>query len=784
MSQDRFRRMLDGAAVWLLKPPALLVCVLAALATLVFDRLNGNWHSGPLAGSGDIGIWEYLGYYVSRHIQFRPLPYLEMSTDDILFPYGGTNLLQPWGLERDGFFALLFSLAGPGPWLQIYYSLSTFLTLVGVYWLLRSDFGIARAALVGFLITFFNFYGSHEYPSHLNICVAHWTVLSILADFVIVRRVVLRQRVPLRLVLARVALTALSMGQDLGYVAGFGLTSLTVSTVFLLAIGAVRIKRRPTEFRSALRRSGALWAAEVRQYKVVLGVLVVVSAAAGFLYVPLALQIASHAKAFDFSGMRVGEWYASPWRLLLPYFPHLNPVVNPFRIVDMRAGVGSGAVGWTLLVLGVGGLYCARRQWLMYAPVMLILLGCLAYRPVGLPILRIFPWFAFARVADRSTMIYPVLFAALALSFTRAGLGLGPRRGRALGAAMFALGALEVHTSLSIPRHSRMIRYPSNFFEYMAIARQTPGEAILDWPFCVTGGNGVGSAQGLCPYYNENHLDLSYAPYHRKKLVGMYFGRLHPSQLLTVLRAHWDRMFAPDDPDIFRARRQTRCFDDDEWRFFTAFFVENDFAGLQIHASLLAPGCAEEFYARFGRPIARLSLPGGRELTFVPKDSSLRDRRDPALGNDVKLLRTFHPGPSALDALEITDPAALEVDGLSVLERLGNEQWRWGLGPTTRLAFALSDARPLTLRFSFLAPDFWPGVDRGQKVEVVINGAVIARFGDAGPIEATWNSADIPFQGQAGRNSVEFRCAAWHEGELASGDRRPMSIRFARLRVE
>jgi hypothetical protein len=784
MSQDRLRSTPDVVAAWLLNPPALLVCALAALATLVFDRLNGNAHSGPLAGSGDIGIWEYIGYYASHHIRFRPLPYLVMSTDEVLFPYGGSNLLQPWGFERDGFFGLLFSLAGPGPWLQIYYSFSTFLTIVGAYWLLRSDFGIARAALVGVLVTFFNFYGSHEYPSHLNICVAHWTVLSILADFVIVRRVVLRHRVPLRMVLARVALTALSMGQDLGYVAGFGLMSLTVSTGFLFALGVARIKRRPAEFRGALRRCRTLWAAEARQHKVVTGVLIVVSAAAGFLYVPLALQVAFQARAFDFSGMKVGEWYASPWRLLLPYFPFVNPVVSPFRIVDMRAGVESGAIGWTLLVLGVGGLYCARRQWLMYAPVMLLLLACLAYRPVGLPILKIFPWFAFARVADRSTMIYPVLFAALALSFTAAGLGLGPRRGRALGVTMFALGAVEVHTSLSIPRYSRMVGYSASFFEYMAVVRQTPGEAILDWPFCMTGGNGVGSAQGLCPYYNENHLDLSYAPYHQKKLVGMYFGRLHPSQLLPVLLAHWDRMFAPDDPDIFRARRQTRCFDDDEWQFFTEFFADNDFAGLQLHASLLAPGCAEEFYTRFGRPRAQLSLPGGRELTFVPKDGWLRGRWDPALGQNVKLVTTFHPGVSALDALEIDDPAALEIDGLSVLEHLGNEQWRWGLGATTRMAFAVSGEGPLTLRFSFLAPDFWPGVHRRQTVEVVINGAVVARFGDARPIEATWNSADIPFQGQAGRNSVEFRCAAWNENALASGDPRPMSIRFARLRVE
>src|SRR5580693_1515069 len=144
MSQDRRRMSRDAATAWLVKHPLVVVCPAAVLAVALFDRLYGNVHSGPLAGSGDTSIWEYLGYYVSRHIRYTPLPSLEMSTDEVLFPYGATNVLQPWGLERDGFFAILFSLAGPGPWLQIYYSISTFLTLVGAYLILRPDFGLVR----------------------------------------------------------------------------------------------------------------------------------------------------------------------------------------------------------------------------------------------------------------------------------------------------------------------------------------------------------------------------------------------------------------------------------------------------------------------------------------------------------------------------------------------------------------------------------------------------------------------------------------------------------------
>src|SRR5262249_10911785 len=120
----------NAVSVWLREHPALVVCLSAAIAVALFNRLAGNPLSGPLAGSGDISIWEYLGYFVSQNLHFNPLPHLDLSTDQVFFPYGGNSVFQPWAPERDGFFALLFSLAGPGPWLQIYYSLSIFLTLV------------------------------------------------------------------------------------------------------------------------------------------------------------------------------------------------------------------------------------------------------------------------------------------------------------------------------------------------------------------------------------------------------------------------------------------------------------------------------------------------------------------------------------------------------------------------------------------------------------------------------------------------------------------------------
>ncbi len=753
-----------AARSWLRAHPAVVACVYGAFGALVFSRLAGNRLSGPLAGAGDVSIWEYMGYYVSRNLRFSPFPQLDLTTDQAFFPYGTSSVFQPWAPERDAFFAVFFSLGGPGSWLQVYYILSIFITLVGAYGLLREEFGTKRAVLTGLLITFLNFYAVAQYPNHFNICIMHWTVLSFLADFVIVRRVVLRRALSLRLALLRLALVSLSLGQDLGYVAGFALMSFVLSTGFVVFLTAWRWWSQSAAAPSSYHDLCGRIDREARQHKLTICALSLLFVGSTFAYSPVALQIASTARSSDFAGMPSGASSSRPWRLLLPYLPSLDP--------------GSGMVGWTLLVLGAGGLYCARRSWQMYVPALTMLLLCLAYRPIDFPTLKIFPWFAFARIAGRVTAIYPLLFAIFALSFDPGAIG--PRGGRMLTGILAILGAVELHTSFFDRNEPKLYEYSTEFFAYMQVVRRQPGEALLDWPFCITGGNGVGSAEGLCPYYEKNHDDLGYAPYHQKKLVGGYFGRLHPSQLEPFLRAHWEHMFAPDDVDVFRARAQTRCLDQDEWSFFSDFFALNDFAGLQLHTSLVPPSCAEQFFARFGQPVARLSLPDGDDLAFVPKPTALRSRVDATLGRRVTLRRDFAAGAAAVSALAQPAPLSLDLDGLSGLEHSAQEDWRWGLGARTSLEFSLPEGRSLNLRFIYFNPP-----QLSQRVRLVINGTVARTYVHEAPGARIVDA--VKFDGNAGTNHVDFICDAFNGRDGAwftVRDRRPMSIRFTQLVLE
>jgi hypothetical protein len=754
---------------WLRARPLAAFTGAAAVAVAVFGLIADHPLRGPLTGSGDIPIWEYMGFYLWKNLSFRPLPHLELVTDQAFFPYGVNSVFQPWGFERDGFFALFFSHFGAGPWLQLYYLLSLFVTLVGAYALLRRDFGHLRAALAAIAVTFFNFYALKKYPGHLHICVLHWTTLSLLADFVIVRRVVRNDPVTWRLVILRLALASLSLGQDLGYISGFGLTSLTISVAFLIVFLGYRAARGQISLGALARNAQRRLTAELREHKLALLAFAAIFLAATFLYVPLAAQIARDARSFDFSAIPFGTYFASPGRLLLPWLPWLNPL-GPVTFNDQIEGVGAGSVGWTLLLLGLGGLFCARRR-IVHVPFLILFVLCVAYRPQDFPTLKIFPWFAFNRAATRATVIYAIVFTTLALSFN---VELVPRRWRRkVATAMLLLAGLELGTALTLG--SRIsYPYPREFFSYMDVVRGTPGEALFDWPFCTVGGNGVGGDK-LCPYYIFGHDDFSFRTYHQKKVVGQYFGRLHPSQLEPFRRAHWDGMFSPDTRDIFVARGERRCFTEDEWDVFTEFFALNDFAGLQLHPALLQPACLAEFYRRYGPPRAEVHMPDGDDLVFVPKPEALRARVDPAAGRALVLGPFLH---ESIELVSAEQPEVVEVKGMSGLERRGAEQWRWALGEKTEVLFSLRRPRTVTLQLSF----YQPVAD--QEVRVVANGAEVARLPGLPPGPPA--SVIVKFDGIRGRNSLALMPSDWNGKtvKFAPADPRPMSIRLTHLTIE
>lgn len=594
---------------------AVWVAILLTAATLVYALTVIKDFSGPLVGEDDINALENLGFAMEQHGRLWPLPRLELiARREVLYPFGTLVVFLPWGVERDLIYALLHPRFGEQPYLQLYQLLSVVVSALGTVLVLRRDHGVLRAGLVAFASVFMNFYAAYKYPHHMNITTMHWMALGIVCDFVLVRRAMEGERWSGRLILGKGAFLVATLGLDLGYVAGFAFSSTVLSAAFL-ALWTWTRRARGGGVGALLPQGGVAASLRTTPWSTLaLGGVLLGSLA---VYVPLVAQIVLATRKFSFSGPG-GAFWASQLRLLLPYVPVVgatSPLIK--RVFGTPEGLGEFSVGWGLLALGALG---ARAAWrdkrvLVLVPLAALFLLSFAYHPRAFPTLRVFPWFAYNRVAGRATLIYPLLFALTGLLLPR--WETLTRKAQRIVAAALAMCVLETVTAYAAVSY-RPFLPDESFWAYMSAVRSAPGEAVLDWPFCIAGGNGVATEQ-LCPFYARTSTTYAYRRFHRKNVVGLLLSRMTPEQAQPFMDLGWDKLFSPDSPEIRTARRQTRCLSPAELDLFERFYRGHDFAGVSLYVDMLPPGCAEVFYERFGAPIASTELPAEGRAVFIPK---------------------------------------------------------------------------------------------------------------------------------------------------------------------
>ena len=621
----------------------LLFLLLLSVVIICFGTYFLSNLTQPLVGYGDTNVWEYIGYYVGENIQFTPFPQLDLVNNQVFYPYGVSSVFQNWGFERDFFYAVLSNLFGYGGWLKIYYILSLIITSIGAYILLSREYSNFRAGAVSLIVTFANFNAINRYPGHYGYAILHWTVLSIIADFLIVKRVAEIRHVSLRLIFIRLCLLFLSLGQELGYITGFALTSFTVSFFYIVLIIFIRWRNSRKKFSASFKMHILGYKTEFIRQRYLFGSLIIFAAFFAYLYIPLIIEILQESRKFvDLAG---GGMWSNPLRLFIPRLPDFNIRSIPPVLAKAFGGTaefGDHNPGLFLVLAGLIGLWQSRHRLLPYVPLLFILITGLLYHPVHFPILRIYPWFTFYRIAGRITLIEPVILCMFALGIKMSSSR--PLMQKAGFLLLVGLASVEIYTTYSwavnfhkySPSHMTAALDP-NFFEYMNRVDKQPGEAVLDWPFCIIGGNGIGAREGLCPFYLKNNGVYALKRFHHKKVMGQYFGRLHPSQIARHLESGWNYLFSPDTPDIFKAARQTQCFDSEQWSFFTDFYTYNDFAGINLYIDLLPDDCVQEFYQRFGDPVAQTKIPFAGRIAFIAKSPDLRSKVDLEAGIKLKL---------------------------------------------------------------------------------------------------------------------------------------------------
>ena len=743
--------------------------------------------SSPLLAGDDTDVWDYTGFYFSQYLRWEwlggvlPIPQLELVNNAVFYPQGTTSVFQAWGMERDLLCGWLWGSLGPGPWAKLYFLGSVAVGLGGTAALLWQELGPARSLGTACIATLFNFYGLvRKFPYHANISVFHWTLLSIVTDFVIVSQVVRRERVSLAWILWRIALIFLVLGQDLGYVAGYGLMSIVVCQGYVLSLLLWRSlkQRKPKNIPGSFLKNKTFKITFQGKLFTLFSILAI--AWGVWLYLPLVLQIYTTATQFEFSDVYGRVWASNPLRLLIPVLPAFNPDTLSGVIPAVIEDPWDGVTGLFIVAIAALGLWQSRQNWRIYLPFLVMLGLILAYHPQDFPTLKVFPWSRFNRVGGRVTLLLPI-FGALFASGFQYQRWPKPWRGK-MAIALLFLGSLELTTAYGLKLGDRLPPIPTQTENYFATVRDAPGEAILDWPICAIGGNGIGGIDGLCPYASTDPAIPWLSRFHEKKVMGQYFGRLHPSQIQPYLAMGLHRLMQPNHPDLYRATQERRCFKPGEWDFFERLYRSQSFAGLQLHRDRLPDECYREFIRRYGEPIAIATLPKMGTLAFVPNTPENLDTV-PEISPKLSFNPTFDDPelghPEGVDLMDVAIARGLDTIGLSRVRERESGRWRWAIGDQMVLTLRLGAPHNIKLKFGGIAE----APDQTIAIKIHTQGKTSDRTFDA-PLDQAINHA-VEFAAPSGETVIEFkfeRAVVGQSTSPAAGDR-PLAFRFTTLKL-
>ncbi len=594
----------------------LYTCLLLGLGCAAYALFVVQDFSGPLVGGedydgafrGDANYFEFLGYYVRDHWRFGLSP-ISFFTTDVAYPHGTHIGLLSWCAERDLFHAAMLRLFGPGPWLQTYVTLGAAAGAVGVTAILKKDFGLFRGALVGFAASYMSFYAWYKYPYHINMVALHWVTMSIAADAVTMRRVVAGERLSVPFLLLRAALLVLSLGLDLGYVAGHALTSFTVTFYCIWSELGRRDKRLLGRLALVLPDKPL---EQIRARKGAIAFAGALLAVGVLLYLPFVAAVVKDTRTYPMTDAG-GNFWASQFHALFPYLPGLHPSSEVVRtLFGKDEGIGEYTPGYTLLIAAGVGVWLARKRDMsaVIKPLLITAILVFAFHPRWCKTLQIFPWFAYHRVAGRGTVVLPVLLALMAVHADA-----WPRLAKRI---VGVLGVAEFLTAVFLVNEYRPTKLEPRHMAYFQTVKSTPGAGLLEWPFCIASANVVITRE-LCPYYERIATAYAYRRFHEKSTVSVYLSRVHKLQFKSWLDDGWEGMFMPDDPTREHPKRESRCFDDEQWARFDALFRGHDFAGIQLYTALLPDECVKRFHERYGEPLAVETLPRVGRVEFIPR---------------------------------------------------------------------------------------------------------------------------------------------------------------------
>jgi hypothetical protein len=126
------------------------------------------------------------------------------------------------------------------------------------------------------------------------------------------------------------------------------------------------------------------------------------------------------------------------------------------------------------------------------------------------------------------------------------------------------------------------------------------------------------------------------------------------------------------------------------------------------------------------------------------------------------------------DLISHTKPQGMFLEGISELE---NNDYRWALGPESRISFASDKAQALEVEMSLFNPI------EGQSITVTFNGAVVQDLGRLH--QGTEMNIKFYVNVIPGENSLVIAYSDWNGAKttFVSNDSRPLAVLFKVLEI-
>lgn len=591
---------------------------------------------GKLHESVDILLVEQFSFIFRKNIEFGIVPHLNLTNDWVAFPYGINQSLQSWSIESTWFNYIAFKLTGiPYGWLSIYFFFCIILSVTVVFLLYVNETKkVLKSAIASVIAVFFNFFTYYTYPGHFFYSVVHWSMIGIILDYFLVRRVINRQKISATFLLVRLFALIASLGLDLGYVAGMSLLFFVLAIIYSIAILIFRYKK--DFFSNAIIFIKEL----IKSYKdrqltnnILLFMIVVVS----YLYLPLVIQLFLNIQSlgkFNLGEIRILN---NPLKLFQPYLPWFNPTNHWIAIFRGNGNATEFAPGLSLVILTFITLLAFKKNdWLAVVLVFVffILFFIDKSRPFELHILNAFFWLKYLRVPSRVSMY---LSTIISLIFITSNFNWNKYKFVAICIVPFAL--LEFYTYyFKIFRATDFTKYDKGFYEYMSYIKKQDGQAIFDFPICIVGGNGVGelaTKEKTCRLFARNGHVAGFQVFHEKKVFNFYPGRLTEKQFDVYRNLNWHKVDR-SITDPHTSVKLTECPNTTSLKFLEKFVQLNDFSGVNLYPDMLPSGCAENFYKIFGKPTVEYKEELVGRMQFIPKKKEWKVLLNPLEGKKMK----------------------------------------------------------------------------------------------------------------------------------------------------